>query len=55
MTKILLSKHFALPVHFAVGKIYSPVVQLDNLGHRIIKELLHSEQVRVVTGNTIAL
>lgn len=44
MTKILISKHFALPVHFSVGIIYSPILQLDNLGQRIIKELLHSEQ-----------
>lgn len=56
MTKILLSNHFATPVRFSVGKRrYSPLVQLDNLGHRIIKELVCSEQVRVVTGNTIVL
>ena len=56
MTKILLSKHFTMPVHFSVGKIYySPIVQLDNLGHKIIKDLVHSEQVRMVTGNTVVL
>lgn len=57
MTKILLSKHFTMPVHSSPGKIYySPIVQLDNLGHRIIKELLvRSEQVRRVTGNSTAL
>lgn len=56
MTKRLLSKHFTMPVHFSVVKIYySPIVRLDNLGRRIIKELVHSEQVPMVTGNTAAL
>lgn len=46
MTKILLLKHFIMPVHFSVCKIYySPIVWLDNLRHKIVKELVHSETV----------
>lgn len=54
MTKTLLSKHFTMSAHFSAGKIYySPMVWLDNLGHVIAKELVHSEQVHIITGNTL--
>lgn len=51
MTKTLLSKHFTMSAHFSAGK--SPMVWLDNLGHVIAKELVHSEQVHIITGNTL--
>lgn len=47
MTKTLLSKPFTTPVR-------SPIVWLDNLGHSIIKALLHSElMVSVVLYNRL--
>lgn len=44
MTKTLLSKNFNMSAHFSAGKMhYSPMAWLDNQGHMIAKEPVHSE------------